>query len=57
VPLAPALLAALVYRFFTFWLPLLPALLLLPSIKQLSDDLPRFAREGAPANEPAAQSG
>ena len=57
VPLAPALLAALVYRFFTFWLPLLPALLLLPSIKQLSDDLPRFARHGSPANEPAAQSG
>jgi uncharacterized protein (TIRG00374 family) len=49
VPLAPALLAALVYRFFTFWLPLLPALLLLPSIKQLSADLPRFARQGSPA--------
>jgi uncharacterized protein (TIRG00374 family) len=43
VPLAPALLAALVYRFFTFWLPLLPALALLPSVKQLNNELPRFA--------------
>jgi uncharacterized protein (TIRG00374 family) len=43
VPLAPALLATLVYRFFTFWLPLLPALALLPSVKQLNDELPRFA--------------
>jgi uncharacterized protein (TIRG00374 family) len=43
VPLAPALLAVLVYRFFTFWLPLLPALALLPSVKQLNSELPRFA--------------
>ncbi|HEY7002677.1 MAG TPA: lysylphosphatidylglycerol synthase transmembrane domain-containing protein [Gaiellaceae bacterium] len=49
VPLAPALLAALVYRFFTFWLPLLPALALLPSVKQLNDELPQFARQGSPA--------
>jgi uncharacterized protein (TIRG00374 family) len=49
VPLAPALLAALVYRFFTFWLPLLPALALLPSVKQLNDELPHFARQGATA--------
>ncbi|HET6657882.1 MAG TPA: lysylphosphatidylglycerol synthase transmembrane domain-containing protein [Gaiellaceae bacterium] len=49
MPLAPALLAALVYRFFTFWLPLLPALALLPSVKQLNSELPRFARQGSPA--------
>jgi uncharacterized membrane protein YbhN (UPF0104 family) len=42
VPLAPALLAVLVYRFFTFWLPLLPAVLLLPTVKQLNTELPRF---------------
>jgi uncharacterized protein (TIRG00374 family) len=47
VPLAPALLAVLVYRFFTFWLPLLPALALLPSVKQLNSELPRFARQPA----------
>ena len=46
-PSAPALLPALVYRFFTFWLPLLPALALLPSVKQLNSDLPRFARSAA----------
>jgi glycosyltransferase 2 family protein len=49
LPLAPALLAVLVYRFFTFWLPLLPALALLPSVKQLNSELPRFARQGSPA--------
>jgi uncharacterized membrane protein YbhN (UPF0104 family) len=43
VPLAPALLAVLVYRFFTFWLPLLPAVALLPTVKQLNDELPSFA--------------
>jgi hypothetical protein len=42
--LAPALLAALVYRFFTFWLPLLPALALLPSDQAAQQELPRFAR-------------
>jgi uncharacterized membrane protein YbhN (UPF0104 family) len=44
IPLAPALLAALTYRFFTFWLPIVPALALLPSAKQLADELPEFAR-------------
>jgi uncharacterized membrane protein YbhN (UPF0104 family) len=44
VALAPALLAVLVYRFFTFWLPLLPALALLPTVKQLNRELPRFAQ-------------
>jgi uncharacterized protein (TIRG00374 family) len=39
VPLAPALLAALVYRFFTFWLPILPALVLFPTVKSLDREL------------------
>ena len=43
--LAPALLGVLVYRFFTFWLPLLPALALLPTVKQLNRELPRVPRE------------
>ena len=43
LPLAPALLAVLVYRFFTFWLPVLPALALLPTVQQLDRELPRFA--------------
>jgi uncharacterized membrane protein YbhN (UPF0104 family) len=44
VPLAPALLSVLVYRFFTFWLPILPALALLPTVKQLNRELPQLAR-------------
>ena len=47
VPLAPALLAVLVYRFFTFWLPFLPALALLPTVKQLNRELPRVPHERA----------
>jgi hypothetical protein len=39
VALAPAALAVLVYRFCTFWLPLLPALAALPSLRRLSADL------------------
>jgi uncharacterized membrane protein YbhN (UPF0104 family) len=47
VPLAPALLAALVYRFFTFWLPIVPAVLLLPTVKHLNEELPRAKRPRA----------
>lgn len=47
LPLAPALLGVLVYRFFTFWLPLVPALALLPALKQLNRELPRAPRERA----------
>ena len=42
VALAPALLGALVYRFFTFWLPILPALALIPSIGGLDTELGRL---------------
>jgi uncharacterized membrane protein YbhN (UPF0104 family) len=44
VPLAPALLATLVYRFFTLWLPIAPALLFLPQLPKLADELPRVER-------------
>jgi uncharacterized protein (TIRG00374 family) len=47
VPLAPALLGVLVYRLFTFWLPLLPAVALLPTLSQLDRQLPRVPRERA----------
>jgi uncharacterized protein (TIRG00374 family) len=40
VPLAPAVLAVLLYRIITFWLPILPALALLPSIRRLHESLP-----------------
>ncbi len=44
VPLASALLATLVYRFFTLWLPLVPALLVLPRLRSLADELPATSR-------------
>lgn len=43
VPLAPALLATLVYRFFTVWLPIVPALALLPRLQPLRRELERLA--------------
>jgi uncharacterized membrane protein YbhN (UPF0104 family) len=48
VPLAPALLGTLVYRAFTLWLPILPALLLLPQVRDLDRELPRVRRASSP---------
>lgn len=39
VPLAPALLGVFAYRLFNFWLPIVPALLALPAVRGLADDL------------------
>jgi uncharacterized membrane protein YbhN (UPF0104 family) len=41
MPFAPTLFAVVVYRLFNFWLPILPALLLMPAIRQLRE---RFQR-------------
>jgi putative heme transporter len=41
VPFAPALLAAVLYRIFSFWLPIIPALLFLPLAQGLAEDLDR----------------
>ena len=35
VPIAPAALGVIVYRVFNFWLPILPALAVLPTVKEL----------------------
>lgn len=40
VPFASAILAVLTYRVITFWLPIVPALALLPSIRRLHHALP-----------------
>jgi uncharacterized protein (TIRG00374 family) len=48
VPLAPALLATLVYRFFTMWLPVGVAVLALTQVKKLSEELPLVEHEPAP---------
>jgi uncharacterized membrane protein YbhN (UPF0104 family) len=44
IPLAPALLATLVYRAFTLWLPVGPAVALLPQVPALDRELPRVPR-------------
>jgi len=44
IALAPALLATLVYRAFTLWLPVGPALALLPQVRSLDRELPRVPR-------------
>jgi uncharacterized membrane protein YbhN (UPF0104 family) len=47
IPLAPALLATLVYRAFTLWLPVVPALALLPQLRVLERELPRVPHSKA----------
>lgn len=44
VPLAAALLGVLVYRLFSLWLPIVPALLFLPSIESLEKDVEAVSR-------------
>jgi uncharacterized membrane protein YbhN (UPF0104 family) len=44
VPLGPALLATLVQRLCTYWLPLLVAMLATPSLRRLRSDLPQVPR-------------
>jgi uncharacterized protein (TIRG00374 family) len=41
IPLAPALLATLAYRFYTLWVPLGVAAAFLPQVPKLAADLPR----------------
>lgn len=51
VPLGTALLAVLLYRVFTFWLPIAPALGVLPHVRALADRLPETPREENPPCE------
>lgn len=44
IAVAPALLATLVYRAFTLWLPIGPALALLPQVRALDRELPLVPR-------------
>jgi len=44
IPLAQALVATLVYRFFTLWLPILPAALAATQVRALDRELPRIPR-------------
>ena len=45
MPLAPALMGVLMYRAFNFWLPIVPALAVLPTVKHLYRDYHRAERE------------
>lgn len=51
VRFTPALLGVVVYRLFNFWLPIVPALALLPAIRELRD---RFHRAEREPKEPAS---
>jgi uncharacterized membrane protein YbhN (UPF0104 family) len=44
VPFAPAVLGVLVYRGVSFWLPVLPAVALLPSARSMRDEIDRSTR-------------
>lgn len=48
VPLAPALLGVVLYRLVNFWLPILPAVAVLPTLRRLESQL-RAGAEIAPA--------
>lgn len=53
VALAPALLGVLAYRLFTFWLPIVPAVALLPALRHLGDTLDALPRTAQPGEAPA----
>ena len=44
---APALVAVLVYRLFNFWLPIVPALALMPTIRDLRQRFHRAERQAS----------
>ena len=50
VPLAPAVLGVLVYRGFSFWLPIIPALVLLPTVRTLKESMEHVDRAAADAD-------
>ena len=49
VPLAPALAGVLLYRLFNFWLPIVPALAVLPSVRELRRAYEAAEHEAGPA--------
>jgi uncharacterized membrane protein YbhN (UPF0104 family) len=51
VPLAAALVAVFVYRLITFWLPVIPALALLPSLRRLDRKLSHVPHTDPDADE------
>ncbi|HET9721850.1 MAG TPA: lysylphosphatidylglycerol synthase transmembrane domain-containing protein [Candidatus Saccharimonadales bacterium] len=45
VPFTTAVASMLIFRLFVFWLPIIPALCFLPTIKSLNRDLPRAGKD------------
>ena len=46
---APALIGVVIYRLFNFWLPIVPALLLIPTLRELRSRFQQAEREQQPA--------
>lgn len=46
---APALIGVVIYRLFNFWLPIVPALLLIPTLRELRARFQQAEREQTPA--------
>ena len=46
---APALIGVVIYRLFNFWLPIVPALLLIPTLRELRARFQQAEREASPA--------
>ncbi len=57
VPLVPAVLGVLVYRLFSFWLPIVPALAFVPTVKQLRRDVEHAGRAGEDADSARPELG
>lgn len=53
IPFGPAVLAAVTYRVFAFWLPIIPAVAFLPLVGGLADDLAHTPLQ--PADDPLAR--
>ena len=51
------LLGVVAYRLFAFWLPLVPALIILPRLRRLNADLPAAPREGEDSDAGALARG
>ena len=56
-PLAPALLGVIAYRFFSFWLPTIPAIAVLPTLGRIGRDLEAHARETPGEPDPHGDAG
>ena len=57
VRFTPALVAVLVYRLFNFWLPIVPALALMPAIRDLRERFQKAEQTAAVERRPDSHRG